>query len=65
MLMMNLVSFALTGADAVIDTALVAEVIATCKTVMGLFTEFPLNVILVTSIAAICFGLFKSARSAV
>lgn len=49
----------------VIDTDLVAEVIATCKTVMGLFTEFPLNVILVTSIAAICFGLFKSARSAV
>ena len=38
--------------ESVIDSGLVTELVNLVKTVMGLFTEFPLNVLL---IASLCF----------
>ena len=49
---------------AVIDTSLVSELVALCKTVMGLFSEFPLNVLLIASLCFVAFGLFSRAKSA-
>lgn len=49
---------------AVIDTAVVTELVNLTKTVMGLFSEFPLNVLLIASLCFVAFGLFGRARSA-
>ena len=52
---------------AVINSALITELLDLCKQVMGLFTEFPLNVFLISSLVDIGFAIFckakKSARS--
>lgn len=34
------------------------------KTAMGLFSEFPLNLILVASLVGVAFGVFKRAKRA-
>ncbi len=34
------------------------------KTAMGLFTEFPLNIILVSSLVGVAFGIFRKAKKA-
>ena len=34
------------------------------KTAMGLFTEFPLNIILVASLVGVAFGIFRKAKKA-
>ena len=34
------------------------------KTAMGLFSEFPLNLILVASLVGVAFGIFKRAKRA-
>ena len=34
------------------------------KTAMGLFSEFPLNLILVASLVGVAFGIFKKAKRA-
>ena len=47
-----------------IDTNVVTEVINLTKSVMGLFTEFPLNVMLVASLASVGFALFSRAKRA-
>jgi hypothetical protein len=52
-------------ASAVIDTSIVTELVSLTKTVMGLFSEFPLNVLLVASLATVAFGIFRSARASV
>lgn len=49
---------------ALIDTAVVAELVSLVKTVMGLFSEFPLNVLLIAGLCFVAFGLFGRARSA-
>ena len=54
----------LLSSSAVIDTAIVDELIALCKSCMGLFTEFPLNVILIAGLTFIGFGIFRSAKRA-
>lgn len=53
-----------TAGTTVIDTALVAEIVALVKTVMGLFSEFPLNVLLISGLCFVAFGLFARARHA-
>lgn len=52
-------------AEAVIDTSLVTELVNLCKTVMGLFAEFPLNVLLISMLCGVAFGLFRSARHSI
>ena len=52
------------AAEAVIDTALVTELINLVKSVCGLFTIFPLNVFLIAGLAFLGFRIFKSAKSA-
>ncbi|MBO5081534.1 MAG: hypothetical protein J6C06_02905 [Lachnospiraceae bacterium] len=48
----------------VIDSAIIEELLNLCKQVMGLFTEFPLNVFLVASLVGIGFSIFKAAKRA-
>lgn len=50
------------AAEASIDTVLVTELIALVKSVMGLFSVFPLNIILIASLCFIAFGIFRSAK---
>ena len=52
------------GDAAAIDTSLVTELVNLVKTVMGLFSEFPLNVLLIASLCFVAFGLFARAKSA-
>lgn len=47
-----------------IDTALVSEVMAVVKSVMSLFGEYPLNVLLIISIACAAIAIFRRARHA-
>lgn len=49
---------------AVINTGIVEELLGLVKSVMGLFSEFPLNVLLIASLAFVAFGLFARAKSA-
>ncbi len=49
---------------AIINTSIVAELVELVKTVMGLFSEFPLNVLLIASLCFVAFGLFSRAKSA-
>ena len=49
---------------AAIDTSLVTELVNLVKTVMGLFSEFPLNVLLIASLCFVAFGLFARAKRA-
>lgn len=54
----------LLAAESVIDTSIVNEIINLVKTVMGLFSEFPLNVLLIGSLAFMAFRMFRSAKDA-
>ncbi len=47
-----------------LDTALVTELMNLVKTVMGLFSEFPLNFLLIASLATMAFAIFRSAKRA-
>ena len=46
-------------------TAIVTTLLSVCKSVMGLFTMYPLNILLAVSVACACFGLFGVARRSV
>ena len=52
------------AAEAVIDTALVTELISLVKSVCGLFTIFPLNVFLIASLVYVGFRIFRAAKGA-
>ena len=52
------------GAVNSIDQNMVTQVINLTKSVMGLFSEFPLNVMLVASLSFIGFALFARAKRA-
>lgn len=52
-------------ATAVLDMNIVTELINLCKTCMGLFTEFPMNVLLIASLVGIGFGIFRNAKHSV
>lgn len=54
----------LTSGTPVIDTGIVNELISLVKSVMGLFSEFPLNVLLIAGLCFVAFGLFGRAKSA-
>ena len=54
----------LTEGTSVINTSIVTELVDLVKTVMGLFSEFPLNVLLIASLCFVAFGLFSRAKSA-
>ena len=51
-------------ADAAIDTSLVTELLSLVKSCMGLFSEFPLNVLLISSLAGVAFVIFRKAKGA-
>lgn len=44
------------------DTGLVVTILDVCKKIMGLFGEYPLNIMLAISIACMCFGVFAVAK---
>lgn len=52
------------AAEAVIDPALVTELVDLVKSVCGLFTIFPLNVFLIASLVFVGFRIFRSAKGA-
>lgn len=47
-----------------IDTNIVTELVNLVKSVTGLFSEFPLNVLLIAGLCFVAFGLFGRAKSA-
>ena len=47
------------------DIAIVTTLISVCKSIMGLFGEYPLNILLTVSVACACFGLFGVAKRSV
>lgn len=47
-----------------LDSGVVTSVIDLVKNVMGLFAEFPMNVILTASLVSVAIGIFASAKSA-
>ena len=47
------------------DTGLVTTILDVCKKIMGLFGEYPLNILLTVSVACACFGLFGVAKRSV
>lgn len=47
------------------DTSIVTTLLTVCKSVMGLFGQYPLNILLAVSVACACFGLFAVARRSV
>lgn len=51
-------------ATTVINTSIVTEVVELVKSVMVLFSEFPLNVLLIASLCFVAFGLFGRAKRA-
>lgn len=63
--MMHLLSVvAADTSTSVINTNIVTELVNLVKNVMGLFSEFPLNVLLIASLCFVAFGLFKRAKAA-
>lgn len=52
-------------ATGLIDQDVVTELINLCKTCMGLFTEFPMNVLLIASLVGIGFSIFRNAKGSV
>lgn len=63
--MMHLLSVVAADAGAsVINTGIVTELVNLVKNVMGLFSEFPLNVLLIASLCFVAFGMFKRAKAA-
>lgn len=61
---MGILSVVADTGSAVINTEIVTELVSLVKNVMGLFSEFPLNVLLVASLCFVAFGLFKRAKAA-
>lgn len=47
-----------------LDTGIVTQLMDLVKTVMGLFSVFPLNILLVGSIIGIPFAIFRKAKGA-
>lgn len=52
------------GAGASIDSSVITELINLCKQVMGLFSEFPLNIFFVSSLVGVGFMIFRQAKGA-
>lgn len=54
----------ITALTTMIDTNVVTELIDLVKNVMGLFSEFPLNFLLVGGLCGTAFAIFRSAKGA-
>lgn len=54
----------MSGGTPAIDTGLVNELVNLVKSVMSLFSEFPLNVLLISSLCFVAFALFGRAKRA-
>lgn len=52
------------AATTLINTSIVEEIIALVRSVMGLFSDFPLNVLLIAGLCFVAFGLFGRAKRA-
>lgn len=61
---MPIIRTMLTEGTAGLDSGLVESAIGLVKSVMGLFGEYPLNLILIFSLAGVAFGLFRKAKKA-
>lgn len=46
----------------VINPEIVASMIDLCKSVLGLFTEFPLNIIVIGSLANVAMRILRGAK---
>ena len=46
----------------VINTGIVNELLGLVKSVMGLFSEYPLNILLIASLCFVAFGIFGRAK---
>lgn len=55
---------ALLNSTPLIDTSIVNELVALVRSVMGLFSDFPLNVLLIAGLCFVAFGLFGRAKHA-
>lgn len=62
MLIYSLMNMVAAEGTTVINSTLVGELLDLCKQVMGLFSEFPLNVFLITGLVGIGFGIFRKAK---
>lgn len=51
-------------ANTLIDSGIITELLNLCKSCMSLFSEFPLNVYLITGLVGIGFGIFAIAKRA-
>ena len=56
--------YIMVAGEVLINTEIVTELVNLVKNVMGLFSEFPLNVLLIASLCFVAFGLFSRAKSA-
>lgn len=45
-----------------LDTGAVDQLMNLVKSVMGLFTAFPLNIMLISGLVGIAFGIFRAAK---
>lgn len=45
-----------------IDAGLVEQLISLCRSCMGLFTDFPINIILIGGLCGVAFGLIRKAK---
>lgn len=52
----------LLSATPVIDANIVTELLGLVKSVMGLFSEYPLNILLIASLCFVAFGIFGRAK---
>ena len=56
---------ALAEGSSVIDTALFNELVELMKSLLNVFTIFPLNVFLIAGFIGIGFGIFRQAKKSV
>lgn len=52
----------LASAEGTLDTGLVTSLIGVVKSVMGLFTEYPMNIYIIGSIVLVALGIFAKAK---
>lgn len=48
--------------DPIINASLVTEIINTAKSLLGLLTSFPLNIIVLGSVAGVAFKFIRGAK---
>lgn len=59
---MGILTVVAEGAAPTLDTGAVDQILSLVKSVMGLFTMFPLNIMLVSGLVGIAFAIFRKAK---